>query len=217
MKRETPVGLFDVVKRRSSTPDAAARRPEDRGVRTAVRIALLAGVVPVVLAACGSSAAAPASKSDTSSTVPTKASASAYSACLRQHGVTIPNFTHSTGVPPTSGGTRPSFSPGSFGGGFRNNPAFAKAAAACKSLRPSGGFGGFGGGAGGFNSTAFAAYRNCLKLHGLTLPTGGAPRAGAGSTPPTTFDQSSPTVQAALAACAALRPTASTTTTTVTT
>jgi hypothetical protein len=85
---------------------------------------------------------------------------------------------------------------------------FQKAATACKSLRPSGGFGGLGG-SGGVNSTAFAAYRNCLKLHGVTLPTGGASKSGAGSTPPTTIDQSSPTVKSALAACASLQPSAS--------
>ena len=76
------------------------------------------------------------------------------------------------------------------------------------------GFGGFNrGGAGGFNSAAFAAYRNCLKLHGVTLPTPGA-KPTAGSTTSTTTAQSNSTFQAAEQACAALRPTASTTTTT---
>jgi hypothetical protein len=182
-----------------------------RGGRRRSRAAfLLLGVVPLALAACGSSSA---NGSSTSTTKPSgTASATAYTACLKSHGVTLPNF----GSRPTgSGETTPSFTPGSgsfpggTGGGFRNNPKFAKAEAACKSLRPAGGFGGFGrGGAGGFNSTAFAAYRNCLKLHGVTLPTGGTRPTG--STPPTT----SASEQAALQACAALRPTASTTTTT---
>jgi hypothetical protein len=177
-------------------------------------------VVPLALAACGSSSA------NGSSTSPSKpsgaASTTAYTACLKQHGVTLPNF-GSGGRPggetPGGGETPPSFTPGSGGaggGGFRNNPAFSKAAAACKSLRPSGGFGGSGfgrGGAGGFNSTAFAAYRNCLKLHGVTLPTPGA-KPAAGSTTSTTTAQSSSTLQAAEQACAALRPTAPTTTTT---
>jgi hypothetical protein len=150
--------------------------------------------------------------------------------------VTLPSF---GGRPGANGGTGtgggesppPSFTPGSGsfprgGGGFANNPKFKAAATACKSLRPSGGFGGFGGGggfggSGGFNSTAFAAYRNCLKLHGVTLPTGRGPGGGGGttttttgSTPSTTFNPQSPTVQAAEAACAALRPTPSSTTTT---
>jgi hypothetical protein len=183
--------------------------------RSRVSLVLL-GAVPLALAACGSSSA---SGSSTSTTKPTgAASEAAYTACLKQHGVTIPTF--KPGSFPT-GGTRPTFNPGSGTrpsgsgfGGFANNPAFTKAAAACKSLRPSGGFGGFGrNGAGGFNSAAFAAYRNCLKLHGVTLPTTfGRPAAGTGSTTTTTVPTA--TEQAALAACAALRPTPSTTTTT---
>jgi hypothetical protein len=179
-------------------------------------LALLAvGLVPLGLSACGSSAA---NGSSTSTTKPSgKASEAAYTACLKKNGVTLPNFTH--GSFPT-GGTRPTFTPGSgtrpagFGaGGFANNPKFAKAAAACKNLRPKGGFGGFGGN-GGFNSTAFAAYRNCLKLHGVTLPTGGGrPSPGATPTTPSTTTPSA-SYQAAIAACAALRPTPSTTTTT---
>jgi hypothetical protein len=173
---------------------------------------LLVGVVPLALAACGSTSA---NGSATTTTKPTgTASEAAYTACLKQHGVTLPNFTHGS----TPGGTRPTFTPGSGSfpgagaGGFRNNPAFTKAAAACKSLRPSGGFGGFGGGgSGGFNSAAFAAYRNCLKLHGVTLPTTFG-RGSAGSTPTTTIPSAA--YQAAMAACAALRPTPSTTTTT---
>ncbi len=182
------------------------------GVRPYRRLAVvLVGIVPLALAACGASTA---SGSSTSTTKPSgRASETAYTNCLKQHGVTLPNFT--PGSFPT-GGTRPTFTPGSAGGpgGFRSNPKFAAAAAACKSLRPAGGFGGFGrGGSGGFNSAAFAAYRNCLKLHGVTLPTPGS-RTTAGSTPSTTIDQSSSTYQAAVQACAALRPTPSTTTTT---
>jgi hypothetical protein len=178
-------------------------------------------VVPLVLAACGSSSA---NGSSTSTTKPSgTASETAYVACLKQHGVTLPNFGGGRpgGETPGGGETPPSFTPGSGGfnpgsggGGFRNNPAFTKAASACKSLRPKGGFGGFNrGGAGGFNSAAFAAYRNCLKLHGVTLPTPGA-KPATGSTTSTTTAQSNSTFQAAEQACAALRPTPSTTTTT---
>jgi hypothetical protein len=186
-------------------------------------VLLLVGVVPLILSACGGSAA---SGSSTSTTKP-KASEAAYTSCLKQHGVTLPNFNRGSGGAP-AGGTRPTFTPGSGsfpggapgsgGGFFQNNPKFQKAATACKSLRPSGGFGGgFGraGGAGGFNSTAFAAYRNCLKLHGVTLPTPGA-KPAVGSTPSTTFNQSSPAFQAATQACAALRPTGTGSTTTTT-
>ena len=183
-----------------------------RRVRTIPLAVLFVGIVPLILAACGSSSA---SGANASSTKPSgRASRTAYSNCLKQHGVTLPNFTGGTGGPPAGGETPPSFTPGSGAGGFRSNPAFQKAATACKSLRPSGGFGGFGG-SGGFNSSAFAAYRNCLSLHGVTLPTGGS-RPAAGSTPPSTINQSSPAVQAALQACAALRPSASSSTTTTT-
>jgi hypothetical protein len=186
-----------------------------RGIRRSGLALLAVGVVPLGLSACGSSSANGAS---TSTTKPSgTASETAYVACLKKNGVTLPNFGHGAGGTPAGGGTRPSFTPGSGtftpganGGGFANNPKFAKAAAACKNLRPKGGFGGFGG-SGGFNSTAFAAYRNCLKLHGVTLPTGGG-RPSPGSTPSTTTPSAS--YQAAIAACAALRPTPSTTTTT---
>jgi hypothetical protein len=207
------VGLSQVVTRSWATP-GRRRRPA----------LVLIGVIPLLLAACSS---ASASGSASSTTKPSgTASRTAYTACLKQHGVTLPSFTGGGGRPGANaaGGTRPAFTPGSGSfpgggrGGFANNPKFQKATAACKSLRPAGGFGGFGrgGGAGGFNSTAFAAYRNCLKLHGVTLPTGrpAKPASGAGSTPSTTFNQTSPTVQAALAACAALRPSATSTTTT---
>jgi hypothetical protein len=220
--RETPMDLLEALKGRmgGGRPGRGATRP--------ALILLLVGAVPLILSACSSSSA---SGSGTSTTKPSgKASEAAYTSCLKKHGVTLPNFGNSTpgsGAPPAEGGTRPTFTPGSgsfpggtpgSGGGFRNNPKFLKAATACKSLRPSGGFGGgFGrGGAGGLNSTAFAAYRNCLKLHGVTLPTPGA-RAGAGSTPPTTFNQSSSTFQAANQACAALRPTGTSSSTTTTT
>jgi hypothetical protein len=80
---------------------------------------------------------------------------------------------------------------------------------ACASLRPTGGF--FGGGA--VNSAQFAAYRNCLQLHGVTLPT--PPSTTAGQAPASgTRDggggfgaqANNPTFQAAQKACASLLP-----------
>lgn len=202
-------------------PSASSRSRHSSSLRKAIRTALLVSCVPVILAACGSSPAAGSSTSSTTAKSSGTASLTAYTNCLKQHGVTLPNFPNGSGGPPTGGsvpsGTPPSFGSGGSppaGGNFANNPKFQKAAAACKSLRPSGssGFGGPGG-SGGFNSSAFAAYRNCLKLHGVTLPTG-TPQGSASSTPSTTLSQSSPTVKAALQACAALQPSASTTTTT---
>jgi hypothetical protein len=206
--------LFRGLKRPTTGPRAAAGRS---GL-----VLLLVGVVPLVLSACGGAAA---SGSSTSTTKPSgKASEGSYVSCLKSHGVTLPKFNRGSGGFPT-GGTRPTFTPGSGsfpggaagsrGGFFQNNPKFQKAAAACKSLRPSGGFGGGFGGAGGFNSTAFAAYRNCLKLHGVSLPTPGA-KPPVGSTPSTTFNPSGSAFQAASQACAALRPTGTASTTTTT-
>lgn len=213
----TATGGSDRVDPRSGF--LATRRLKWRSRRISViGIVTLVGVAPLILAACGSSSAAPSTTSSTSSGKSSKPSQAAYTACLKQHGVTLPNFSGGSGGPPTGGETPPSFGsggPAPGGGGFGNNPKFQKAASACKSLRPSGGFGGFGG-SGGVNSTVFAAYSNCLKLHGVTLPTGGASTGGAGSTPPSTIDQSSPTVKAALAACASLQPSASSSTTTTT-
>ena len=222
------MALFSAPRRNTTGADPAAggtvptRTTEHRRRGRSRLVLVLMGGVPLLLAACGTSSA---SGSSSSTTKPgATASRTAYTACLKQHGVTLPNFAGGRGAAAGSGSTTPSFTPGSFpsgtggfAGGFANNPKYQKATAACKSVRPSGGFGGgrFGG-TGGVNSAAFAAYRNCLKLHGVTLPTGGAPRSGAGSTPPTTFDQSSPTVQAALAACAALRPSTPSSTTTTT-
>ena len=108
---------------------------------------------------------------------------------------------------------------------------------ACRSLLPAGS--GFGGG-NRVTSPAAAAYRNCLQLHGVTLPTPGSrttstTAVGSSTTapPPSTstgnggagnggrgfggLDTSNPTVQAALAACASLRPAPGGTTTSSTT
>ncbi len=180
-------------------------------------VVIVLGVVSVALAACGSASAKGSGTSTT--TKPAAASQTAYTKCLKQHGVNTSNFPGRNGAAP-GGGTRTpgsgSFPGGGGGGGLFNNPTFQKAAAACKSLRPAGGAGGFGrGGAGGANSTAFAAYRNCLTLHGVTLPTPGA-SSGAGSSTPTTLNASSPTVKAAEQACAALRPSGTPSSTTTT-
>jgi hypothetical protein len=71
---------------------------------------------------------------------------------------------------------------------------------ACASLRPSGlqagpGGGGFGGGAA--NSAAFAAYRNCLTLHGVKAT---AQIGGPGGATLTASEKKATT------ACASLRP-----------
>lgn len=189
----------------------------------AVRAAavLLTGVAAATaLAACGGSAnnAANAANSSTNGTRPNASAIQAYVACLGQHGVPLnlptgrPSFTRAprpseAPQPSRSGGFgRGGFGGGGFGGGFGgifgnpNDPpagvdaaTWAAALTACKSLQPS--FGGRGTG-GGFNNSAFTAYRNCLRSHGVTFSAG-----------PQGLSTSDPKVAAALKTCAPLRPT----------
>lgn len=170
------------------------------------------GALGILLAACSSAGSASTTTSTTTasgSKGSTSAAVTAYTKCLSQHGVTLPNFKGRRpsggggpegGFTPGSGGTPGSGSfPGRGAGGFANNPKYAAAEKACASLRPKGG--GFDFGGHGANSAAFAAYTNCLKLHGVTV-TDGVP------------DRSSSAFAAASAACAALRPTPGSTTST---
>ena len=174
-------------------------------------LALLAGVVAAglaTLAACGGGGSSRATPAASPTGVP--AELVAYVSCLNQHGVTI---TLPSGGPGGFGGgnrptarptgefpsgrptARPSGSgfPGGFGGGFLQKPAgvdqdtWDTAVAACSSLRPS--FGGRGGPGGGGDNGTQAAYRNCLRDHGVT-------------------DAASPSAEAQ-AACAVLKPTTS--------
>ena len=148
----------------------------------------------VTLSACGGGGSSTGTTSTTTSTTAatsasssSKASESAFTACMQKHGVKFSGFGNGrTGGSFPTGGSAPT-------GGSFNSPAFRKASAACASLRPKG----FGAGTGGFSSAATAAYRNCLKLHGVTLPSGSA----ANSTTSTTLNTKSASVQKALAAC----------------
>jgi hypothetical protein len=142
-------------------------------------------------------------------------SLSAFQTCLSKHGLKLPARGGSKGGPPSgfSGGTPPSSggsggTPPSFGGsgGFGGNSKSQAALKQCASLQPKGGF---PGGAGGSSSTAFASYRNCMKLHGVTVP---SVTPGSSTSTPSTVDTSSPTYQAAQAACKALLPTGTGTT-----
>jgi hypothetical protein len=172
------------------------------------RLAMSAGIcaIPVVLfaAACGSSGP------DQPAAASAQTGLAAYQSCLGSHGVTLPS---NTGRPSFSPGARPSFSPGArpsfspggggggggFGGGLFGTQApsgvdqstWDAALQACASVRPTAGP---SGNRGGGNDSATRAYRNCLTEHGA---------ASAG--PLATSD---PTVVAAMAACAPLRPTA---------
>jgi hypothetical protein len=188
-------------------------------------VAALLVTTALAAAACGGGGGSAASTGTTAATTTTSAAGTAngansaafakYTACLKQNGVTLPSF--GAGGPPGGGvggggqgtaptGTAPAPSTGTNGQGgqgrsrFANTPKFQKAAAACAKLRPSGfrggGFGGGRGGGNGQSSAAFAAYRNCLTLHGVKQS---ALRTGGGASP-------TAKVQKALTACASLRP-----------
>jgi hypothetical protein len=99
----------------------------------------------------------------------------AYTACLAQHGVTLPSF--SAGARPSGTFSRPpggfSRAPGAsrgpgggFGGGFGSpNPSTSAARAACASLLPAGAVGGNR----TISATTFAAFKSCMSDNGVTI------------------------------------------------
>jgi hypothetical protein len=117
----------------------------------------------LLTAGCGSSSSHSSASAAPVSSASTKAGSgfAAYSACLKQHGVTIPT-TRPTGRPsPGASGRR-----GGFGfGGESNQPAFKAAQQACQSLMPKGGRNGSQG------LQALQAFSTCLKSHGVVIPT----------------------------------------------
>lgn len=153
-------------------------------------------VLAFLLAACGGGASHAASSSST--TAPGKGPViyQNFTACLVSHGVPASEAqamfarrrpaTGSSTTTPRS--TPPSFPRATIPSKYQS--AFS----ACRSLLPA--RGGFGSGA---DSPQFAAYRNCLQLHGVTLPTTRS------TSPPTT----TAAFEAARMACAALLPTRS--------
>jgi hypothetical protein len=212
--------------------DAADEGAESVGTQP-VRRRTAAGAVAVsalavgglsLLAACGSSGG---STTAAASGPPSSGATgfAAYTACLQQHGVTLPSrgaggggFTRpSDGASRGAGGFGGGYGGGFFGGGGTPNPQMSAAAAACASVRPAGGF---GGGAGGFGagSSALTAFRSCMTQNGVTVPTtrptafppGGVTATGTaaaesrylGGLSPT-----DPTVAKALSVCQPLLPT----------
>ncbi len=165
----------------------------------------------LALAACGSSSSsstttsAAASSSSTSSGTSPTARRAALVACLKQHGVTLPNRPAGSGRPPGAGG-------GFFGGGggFRGggNSKFAAAFKACGAQF------GFRGRPGRFrlSHAAIQKFVTCVRQHGYNLP---APNfSGKGSVFPANI-RTNPKFQAASRACASvLRPAGGGTTTT---
>lgn len=176
---------------------------------------IFVGLCAVLAAGCGSGSSSASGTTTGSSTGQTStsggaASVSQYQSCLKAQGVDLPSFpgngnggppqgTPPQGAPPQGGGQ------GGPGGGFgglsdAQRQKFQAAQTACAKYLPAGarnGGGFFGGGGGAQNSQAFAAYRNCLKLHGVTLSQGFRPSASAATRAK---------VQKAMTACASLRP-----------
>lgn len=162
--------------------------------------------------ACGSSTNATPTSGQPSNGGGGNNAMATYLSCLRSNGVNLPNVNPS-GRPtarPTnrpSGAPRPSGSPGEGrrfpGGGFGglfgstapsgvSQETWDKARQACASLQPS-----FNPQNRGRDNGAFAAYRNCLNDHGVTL-----------NGPGQQLNTADPKTAAALKACEPLRPTA---------
>ena len=173
--------------------DRLLRRPLAHA-RIPGQILIACGGCAVLLltAGCGTKSAAASASASASP----KGGASAYLACLRQHGASVPT------ARPTA---RPSARPSGGAGGFAASPQFRQAMTACASLRPKGGF---GRGPGGQFGTALMAFRTCMSAHGEPVPaTRPSPRPTARPTGDARFlnglDPSNPKVAAALKACAA--------------
>lgn len=160
-------------------------------------LGVVAGGALVVLLAAGCGGATAGTAASAAATPTPSAGASAYLACLRQHGVNVP-----TARPTARPSPRPS-------GGFASpNPAMQAARQACASLRPKGGFGGFG----GQFATAFQAFRSCMSAQGEPIPTT-RPTAPPTTSPSSGADRflnglnpSNPKVAAALKACESKLP-----------
>ena len=106
----------------------------------------------------------------------------AFQTCLKNAGITVPQFTRRPPAGTTQTTTTPTTTTrrrGGFFGAQRNlTPAQQKAFQTCRSKLPQGGFGfggrnGGGNGGpppqGGFTGGAFAKYTSCLKKHGVTF------------------------------------------------
>jgi hypothetical protein len=125
----------------------------------------------------------------------------AYTACLAQHGVTVPSFSRgarpsgSFSRPPGGFSRAPGASRGPGGGGFglfgSPNPSTSAARAACASLLPAGAVGG----GRTISATTFAAFKSCMSDNGVTITTTNPQQAMQG------LNRSDPKTAAALKIC----------------
>jgi hypothetical protein len=162
------------------------------------------------LTACGGGSGSPATSTTattsgngtTSATAAGGATANAtfasYTACLKRHGVTLPGRGVAGGAPGAPPSTTGSTATTPQQPGGVDNAKFQKAQTACAGLRPKGARAGGPGFGGGQDNAAFAAYRNCLTIHGVKAS---ALRPGSGGTATVTAK-----VKKAMTACASLRP-----------
>lgn len=178
--------------------------------RRALSLLVVGFALAVAATACGGSGkASPTPVAAADGTTTTLEPSAAYTACLRQHGVNVPDRaprTDSTGgsTPPSSGppGSRPPGSrPSTTLPAGVDAAAFQAARDACQSLMPGPGTNGPGA-----QSGAFEAYSSCLKDHGVTLPDGGGFNG---------VNRDDPKFKAADTICAPLRPTPSSSSTSV--
>ncbi len=189
-------------------------------------IALAALIFGLGVAACGSSANSTTKAADTTTTTKSTSRATLI-ACLKSHGVTLPNNgqfgpgaggfngTTPTGPPPTGSSGAPAGGPPSgagaaFGGG---NSKFATAIRDCGGSRA----GRFAAGAPGsfqLSHTRIDAYVTCVKQHGYDLPKPNF--SGKGPIFPASI-QTNPKFQAASKTCRTILVPATPTTTTTTT
>jgi hypothetical protein len=200
----------------------------------------LAVTAPLLLAACGGGSSNASASTTPSTSTPAAAAAgggggfsnSAFTACLKQQGVSLPaGFGAGRGPRGGSGATGPPAGPsggsgarggGFFGGGGSGLSSTQRAAfRACRSKLPGGGFGGRGF-AGGASATQLKAYLSCLGDNGVKVPkTSTSTTAGNGSGPRGAFGslrsvRSDPKFAAANKICRALLPARGTTTPTTT-
>jgi hypothetical protein len=161
-------------------------------------VAMVLVIVPLALLAAGcggsSGSSAPATTTTAGASGVTgagNAALTAFTSCLKQHGITTTGFggfgtrprgaTGRFGPTGASGRFGPTGASGRRGGGFfgRNlTAAQQKAFTACRSKLPAGTGrfrpGGTGGGAGGGANPAFAKYTQCLAKHGVKFGTASA-------------------------------------------
>jgi hypothetical protein len=200
-------------------------RESSRPRTLGIFIALPLIAVAVLATACGGGSTKTSSSTTPSTTAPAGSTAAAsrakFTQCLEGHGVPASVASAGFGRRGAGGaggaaGSGGSTSSSTTGGSSTNRSGlftqYQSAFNACRSDLPAG-----AGRPGNFNSAAFAAYRNCLEIHGVTIPTTtpGSSGTSGGFSGGLGAASQSPAFQAAQKACASLlpaRPSSSTTT-----